>query len=92
MMSVSDLLKILSVRVKKILWLLGLHAFLLILFLILVDLIWGGFVYYQYVYMAESQAPQANGSVIKFDAKTYQVVLDELQVRGQISAPAPIPK
>ncbi|MCX6720501.1 MAG: hypothetical protein NTW11_01730 [Candidatus Staskawiczbacteria bacterium] len=77
----TDILKSLGAKVQKVIWFFGLHAFSFILLLILIDLIFGFFVFYNYVYLAEKQEPKVTGTVIKFDTKAYQNVLTELQAR-----------
>jgi len=84
-----DLLKIITVRIEKTLWLFGARAFLVILILILADLIFGGFVYYKYVYLAKAEEPKATETIIRFDTKTYQQVVGELQARGQVGQELP---
>jgi len=79
----SDKVKPAIARMKGILWILGLHAFLAILVLVLVDLFIGGYVFYKYVYSAEKQAPRVTENVLKFDVKTYQSVLEELRLLEQ---------
>lgn len=83
MKSTPDIIKTLSAQIRKSIWFLGLHAFSLILFLIFIDVILGGFVFYSYVFLAERETPKATGNITKFDLKTYQDVLDELQANGQ---------
>ena len=83
MKSMPDLLKKITAKTKEILWILGLHAFLIILLLVFLDIIFGGFILYRYVFLAEKEEPVATGSVIKFDSKSYQDVLEELQAREQ---------
>ena len=85
MKSISDILKILTVKTKKILWILGLRAFLLILFLVFIDFIIGSFIFYKYVFLAEKEEPKITKNILKFDDKTYQEVLGELQTREQSS-------
>lgn len=83
MKSTADILKMLSIRIKKILWILGFRAFLLILILVFIDLLWGGFIFYKYVFLVENEGPKAAQNIVKFDVKTYQAVLGELQTREQ---------
>ena len=83
MKSTSDILKKLTLGIKKTLWILGLHAFLLILFLVFVDFILGGFIFYKYVFLAKKEEYKVTENIIKFDAKTYQDVLRRLQENEQ---------
>lgn len=79
MKSISDILKNLTAGSKNILWKLGLHAFWVILFFVLIDFIIGGFIFYKYVFLAERAVPQASENIIKFDSKAYQSVLEKIQ-------------
>lgn len=74
-----------SSSVVNFLWILGIHAFAVILFLIFVDFLLGGIVFYNYVFSAEQRAPDAKNNVIKFNDKLYQSVLLNLQNNGQES-------
>jgi hypothetical protein len=85
----SDISKALAEMTKKILWTLGLYAFLLILFLVFVDFILGGFIFYKYVFFAEKKEPKISGSILKFDDNAYQKVIGELQRREQGSSEFP---
>jgi len=83
MMSTSDSFKMFNERVRKFLWILGLHAFSLILFFVFLDFILGGIIFYQYVFLAENESPRVAGNTLKFNVQTYQQVLGELQTREQ---------
>jgi len=85
MKSILDIIKIITIKTPKIIWLLSLNAFLLILILVFVDFIIGGLVFYDYVFSADKEQPKITGSIIKFDDETYQKVLGELQARDQNS-------
>lgn len=89
MKNTPDTLKIFSEKIKKIIWALGLRAFSLILFFILIDLIFGGFIFYKYVFLAQKEEPKAAENILKFDKKSYQGVLSELQAREQAAEPPP---
>lgn len=82
-LKLKDISKIIIYRLKKILWVLGLHAFLLILILIILSFILGSFVFYKYVFLAERKKPDTIINVLKFDVKTYQETLNRLQARAQ---------
>jgi len=82
MKSASNTLKIISQEFKKIIWNLGFRAFLIILILIFVDFIIGGFVYYQYVLTAEKAEPVLTKSIYKFNDKIYQEVLKQIQEKN----------
>jgi len=79
--SISDIKEILATNSKKLVWFLGLHAFGLIIFFVLIDVIFGGFVVYKYVFLADRDLPVVSGSVIKFNNNDYQNVLKEIKAR-----------
>ena len=66
---------------EKVLWVLGLHAFGLILLLIFIDFILGGFIFYKYVFLAESEEPKITETILKFNVGAYQNVMGEIQAR-----------
>jgi len=78
MKSISDISKIFKTRVEKIVVALGLHAFLAILLLVFMACMLGGVVFYNYVYLAERGAPSAADTIIKFNYKAYQSVIDSM--------------
>ncbi|MCX6723260.1 MAG: hypothetical protein NT094_04345 [Candidatus Staskawiczbacteria bacterium] len=83
MKSISDISKILNEKIEKIIWALGLHAFLLILFLIIVDVVLGGFIFYKNVFLAEKEIPNTTQNIIKFNEKKYQDVSEKLNTTEQ---------
>lgn len=85
MKSISYTLKILDARIKKIIWVLGLHAFSLILLFVFIDFIVGGFVFYKYIFLAGREEFILTENIIRFDEATYKKVLGELQAREQES-------
>ena len=87
MKSTSDISKMLIGRIEKTIWFLGLHAFLLILFLVFVDFMLGGFVFYKYVLMAEREEAVVTENIIKFNDTAYNTVLIELQTKEQSNQP-----
>jgi hypothetical protein len=87
-MSFEDFQKIISLKIKKTLWAAGLHAFSIILILVLIELALGAAIYYKYVFLAESQAPQVTSPILKFDLNSYQQVMDKLSVPAQDIEPA----
>ena len=74
-----DSIKSMPGEIKKMIWFLGMHAFIVILFLVLIDIILGGIIFYNYVFLAEQKTPQTHGNALKFDNKTYQEVIEKLQ-------------
>ncbi len=83
MKSFSDIFKTLVLETKRDLWTMGLHAFSLILFFVFIDFILGGMVFYKYVFLAETQEPNAIEGVLKFDDKTYKKIMTELTAKEQ---------
>jgi len=83
MKSTTDTLKMLVAKIKEAIWTLGTRAFLLVLVLILIDLIFGGFVYYKYVFLAENKEVRVSESIIKFNENAYQQAVKELRAREQ---------
>ena len=78
MKSLFNIFKNLLTKVQKTLWILGLHAFSLILFLVFIIFILGGYIFYEYVFLPEKAEPVVTENIIKFDVKTYQEVLEGL--------------
>lgn len=68
---------------KKILWFIGEHAFLAILFLILLDVIFGAFLFYKYLSLAETKTVRVNSAYFQFNDNTYQKVLKQQEIRSQ---------
>ncbi|KKP32670.1 MAG: hypothetical protein A2312_02825 [Candidatus Staskawiczbacteria bacterium RIFOXYB2_FULL_32_9] len=79
---VNDFKKTLS-GIKKIPWFLGTHAFLVILFLVLFDLLFGTYLFYNYIYIAKNQMPEMISGQIIFDEKNYQFILDQEKKREE---------
>jgi hypothetical protein len=79
---VNDFKKIL-VGIKKIPWFLGAHAFLIILLLILVDMAFGAYLFYKYIYIIENQAPEMISGQVIFDEKNYQFILEQWKKREE---------
>ncbi len=89
MKSVSDLSKTLMKTIIRVVWILGLNAFLLVLILVIVNFIFGGFVFYKYVFLAEKEAPKITENILKFNYKTYYGVLEELRIKEQQNSEEP---
>lgn len=79
---VNDFKKTLA-GIKKIPLFLGIHAFLIILFLVLADLIFGAYLFYKYIYVAQNQAPEMISGQIIFDEENYQFILDQWKKREE---------
>lgn len=70
-------------KIKKIPWVLGSHAFSIILILILLDLILGEFLLYKYALLVKKEEPKIIENIIKFEYSDYQKFLEEWQTREQ---------
>lgn len=71
------------VNSKKILWVIGMHAFLTVIILIIIDIIFGGFLIYKYVILAEENMPAINNTDFQFKDSAYQGILTEWQTKDQ---------
>lgn len=69
-------------KAKKILWIIGEHAFLTILIIILLELILGGFLFYNYVFLAESKESEITNYSFQFKEDIYQKILQQWDERG----------
>jgi len=83
-------LKIKSEDIRKIIWSLEGHAFSLILFFVFIDVLFGGYILYKYVILAEREKPVAMEGVVKFNDNAYQNLLIELQARQQGESSSPV--
>ncbi len=79
----SNTLGIKKDKIKKTLWILGSHAFLIILLFILLNLILGVFLFYKYVILVEIKEPEIIGRTVNFKYNIYQEVLKDWQIKGQ---------
>jgi len=77
----TNIFKTIGLKIKKIFWIFALHAFWLILLFILIDLLFGSFIFYKYVFLAESEEGTITEKITKFNEKAYQNILKELQSR-----------
>ncbi len=57
------------------------HSFITILFLFLLSLIVGGFIYYKYVVLVKNKEPQITRKPLQIEEKIYQKILNEWQER-----------
>jgi len=71
-----------AVKPKKISLFLGKHAFLLFLFIIVTELILGGFLYYKYAFLAEKEKPEIGNNYFQFEDSAYQEILKEWEKRN----------
>ena len=70
-------------NVKKVFWFLGSHVFFVILTLIFLDIMFGGFLLYRYTFFAKIQDSGAPAQNFRFEESAYKNVLVELQAREQ---------
>lgn len=70
-------------KIKKVPWILGSHAFSIILILVLLDLILGEFLLYKYALLVKKEEPKITENIIKFEYSDYQKILEEWQAREQ---------
>ncbi len=78
-----NILGIKAEKIKKIPWILASHAFLVILFFILFNLILGVFLFYKYVILAETKEQKIARETVKLEYNIYQEVLKEWQKKEQ---------
>lgn len=78
-----------KIKIKKILWFLGSYPFLVILSLILISLVIGILLSYQYVILSKTSNQQSLTGAIKFDYSGYQKVLRHWQTKKQVSQESP---
>lgn len=73
-----------TTKIKELPWSIGIHAFSVILLLILLDLILGAFLFYKYIYLIKNQNPVViNNQNILIEEKKYQQILDEWKKREE---------
>lgn len=77
-------LRIVLGKIKKGLWFIGREAFLFILIFILLEIIIGELLFYNYVSSIEKISPQISSSVFEFKQEAYQSILKEWQERELI--------
>ncbi len=68
---------------KRIPWILGKYAFFVVLLLIVLDLIFGVWVFYNYVFLIKETRPQITESPSMFQKGAYQQILENWQLRDQ---------
>lgn len=77
------LLDEIKTRGKKFLWVLGKDAFLFILFILLIEVIFAEFLFYKYVLSVEIEEPSLSEGSIGFQKEEFQSVLFEWQRREE---------
>ena len=68
-------------KIKKFFYFLAVHIFFIILFFIFLDILFGGFLFYKYVILANQQEPDVQDNSFRFNENAYQDVLDKLEAR-----------
>lgn len=68
-------------KIKKIPWILGLHAFWIILFLVFIELVIGGFLFYKYAVLPNKDEMKIADYNLKFKNVIYEKVLEEWEKR-----------
>lgn len=82
--SFKDLIRLRPGRTKFFLRVLGENAFIFILIFILIEIIFGEFLFYKYIFAVRVREPQITGNLIEFQEKTYQFILGERQKREEM--------
>ena len=70
--------------IKKIPFTIGRDAFLFILIFILIDILFGEFLFYQYVFLVESKKQEIDSGRMIFKESTYDSVLGQWKIREDI--------
>jgi len=76
--TLTDIAKKILSKIKCFFWVLGLHAFGLILVVIFIEVLIGGFMFYRYVIVAQEHIPQVEGTIIQFNENAYNSLLSRL--------------
>lgn len=71
----------LKAKSKKFLFAVGKDAFLVILFILIVEIIFAEILFYQYVLSVEIKEPSPQDGSVGFREKEYQSIVKEWQVR-----------
>jgi len=71
------------ISTKKILWIVGMHAFATILVLVLIDVLFAGFLLYKNVLLAEQEKPGIDNTDFQFRDGAYQDILIQWQAREE---------
>jgi len=71
-------------KIKKIPWILASYTFLIMLFLILLDFLLGGYVYYRYIVLVKTQEPQVIERTMKFEYNAYAQILKSWEAKERI--------
>ena len=68
-------------KIKKSLWYIGKNAFLFIIILVLLNIVFGEFLFYNYVLLAKIKASEIVDTPNRFKENVYRSVLKEWQDR-----------
>ncbi len=71
-------------KIEVLPWIIGTHAFLSILIFILLDIILGMILFFNYALLAKFEAPENVVISTKLQESTYRSVLDSLQARENV--------
>lgn len=66
---------------KNLFWFLGANIFYVILFFVLIEILFGGFLFYEYVVLRKQQVPEIKDTTLKFQDSAYLSVFDKLDAR-----------
>ena len=69
--------------IKKIPWILGKHAFMVVLLLIILSIVFGVSVFYKYIYSVKISQPNIADSPSTFKSNIYQEILKDWEARDQ---------
>lgn len=72
---------LINAKLRKIIWFLGEHAFGLILSIVLLELLLGGFIFYKCAFLAEKAEPEIGSDNFEFKESAYQEILKEWEQR-----------
>lgn len=68
---------------SKVVWTVGVRAFWVVLFFIMLDVLLGAFLFYKYIYAVQAEKPAIDVSLFKFDETAYKSVLSQWQARQE---------
>ena len=71
------------VRIRVFLWFLGRHAFLVMLILVLMGVLYGEILFYRYVFLANEMPPQSSVTIATFKENVYTSILEEQIIREE---------
>jgi len=72
-----------ALGIRKALWFMGEHAFAIVLVLIFLDIVFGGFLVYKYSILAETQKAKIDISSFQFKEGAYQAILGQWEKRDK---------